>query len=483
MKLFQRTSVGGKRAKAVGLVLSAGLLLPLGTIAAGAFAAAPASASITHDAANGSTYHAVQPYRLADTRTNSGFTNSAGQTLTAGRVLTIGVAPSGIAPNNVPHGATAVVVNITAIDPTSPGYLTAYAAGQTVPSASTVNFVAGQTVANEAAITLGNTGDPHYGQISIYNFTGSTDVAVDVEGYYSPDTSGSFYVPAVNFNKATLSTAVSPTRVLDTRAGSGQQGAGETLGPDQSLSFYPGTTTFVPGVLSPIVPSSATAVVLNVTATDATDTSYLTVWSAGGAQPLASNLNFLAGQTVPNRVIVPINPVTKQVSIFNSSGNTDVVVDLDGYYTPDYGTEYYGLVTPTRIADTRSGSGLPYSGQTLGQGSIQTINVPADTFGPDTGFNAPANFLGVDANITVTDTTDLSYLTVYPSTAGSSPPLASDLNWVAGQSVASGDQISGVGVSTPSTAIDVYNNAGSADVIVELYGYFAGGVAIPPTAQ
>ena len=480
MKLFHRDSAIGKKRRTLGLVMSAGLLLPMGAIAAGTLAAIPASASVTHDAAGGSTYHSVQPYRLADTRPNSGFPNSQGQTLTAGRVLNVGVAPSGIAPNNVPHGATAVVVNITAINPSDAGYLTAYAAGQTVPLASTVNFIAGQTVANEAVITLGNTGDPHYGQISIYNFTGNTDVAVDVEGYYTPDTSGSFYVPAVNFNAATLSTAVSPTRVLDTRPGSGQQGAGETLGPQQSLSFYPGTTTFVPGVLTPIVPSSATAVVLNVTATNPTDTSFLTVWSAGGAQPLASNLNFLAGQTVPNRVIVPLNPVTKQVSIYNSLGNTDVVVDVDGYYTPLYGTEYYGLVTPTRIADTRPGSGLPYSGQTLGQGTIKTINVPPDTFGPNTGYNAPANFLGVDANLTITDTTDLSYLTAYPSTAGTTPPLASDLNWVAGQTVASGDQISGVGVSTPATAIDAYNFAGSADLVVDIYGYFAGGVAIPP---
>ena len=39
------------------------------------------------------------------------------------------------------------------------GYLTAFAAGQTVPFISTVNFIAGQTVANEATIALGDTGD------------------------------------------------------------------------------------------------------------------------------------------------------------------------------------------------------------------------------------------------------------------------------------------------------------------------------------
>ena len=161
-------------------------LLPMSAVAAGVFSAAPASASVTHYASDGSTYHAVQPYRLVDTRPNSGQIG-AGDTLTAGRTITFKVAPSGIAPNDVPWGATAVVVNITAVNPTSVGYLTAFAAGQTVPFISTVNFIAGQTVANQATVALGDTGDGNYGNMTIYNFTGSTDVVVDVQGYYAPN--------------------------------------------------------------------------------------------------------------------------------------------------------------------------------------------------------------------------------------------------------------------------------------------------------
>lgn len=454
-----------------GGVVGIGLLLgPLGLVVANGLGTSAASASVPKAASSGSTYHAVQPFRVADTRPNSGY-QGQGQTLTAGRVLTVQVTGEGTPPNAVPNGATAVVLNVTAVDPSAAGYLTAYAAGQTVPLASTVNFVAGQTVANEATITLGASG-----QVDVYNYTGSTDVVVDVEGYYTPDLTGSFYVPVVNFNATTLVQAVSPVRVLDTRPGSGQQGAGETLGPAQTLNFYPGTQTFGTPLLANYVPSSATAVVLNVTATDPTAASFLTVWATGGAQPLASNLNFLPGQTVPNRVIVPINPATKQVSIYNYAGSTNVVVDLDGYYDPDLGTEYYPLAAPTRIADTRPGSGEPYAGQTLRGGSILTINVPPDTFPPDTGYFAPANFAGIAANITVTDTTASSFLTVYPSVAGASPPLASDLNWTPGETVANGDQVT-AGISAPSTAIDVYNYAGNADVIVDVYGYFAGGIS------
>ena len=103
MKLFKRASaqVRGRKGRAVGLAIIAGLVLPMSAVAAGVFSAAPASASVTHYASDGSTYHAVQPYRLVDTRPNSGQFGQ-GNTLTAGRTITFQAAPSGIAPNNVP---------------------------------------------------------------------------------------------------------------------------------------------------------------------------------------------------------------------------------------------------------------------------------------------------------------------------------------------------------------------------------------------
>ncbi len=485
MKLFERASakVRGRKGRAVGLAMLAGLL-PMSAVAAGVFSAAPASASITHYASDGSSYHSVQPYRLVDTRPNSGQIGQ-GNTLTAGRSITFKVSPSGVEPNDVPWGATAVVVNITAVNPSSTGYLTAFASGQVVPFISTVNFTAGETVANEATIALGDTGDGNYGNMTVYNFTGSTDVVVDVQGYYAPngfDHNGPFistgghgagYNAITDVNTGTMH----PVRVLDTRPGSGQQGAGETLGPDSTLSFYPGTGTFPYG--TPAVPADATAVVLNVTAATSTADSYLTAWATGGSQPLASNLNFPAGKITPNRVIVPINPDTKQVSIYNFAGNTDVVVDLDGFYARhEDGSLYYPLVTPARIVDTRPGSGKPYSGQTLNTGTILTTNVPADVFPPDTGYSAPGGtydsgsyFTGFDVNTTITDTTgDGGYLTQYPSNAGSTPPLASDLNWNAGDITSNANQLSSGG--TPNIAIDNFNFTGSADLVIDLYGYF-----------
>jgi len=595
MKLFSRGSAQGpgkRRSLAGRLALSVGLLLPVAAsfgVFAAVFSSAPASASIPASEAAGTTYFPVTPVRIADTRANSGF-QGAGDTLSSGQILTIRVA--GLPSDGVPAGATAVVLNITAVNPSSAGYLTAYASGQTTPFASTVNFIAGQTIANEATITLGNNGVTG-GYVSILNHVGLTDVVVDVQGYYVA-TLSALYFPVSYPNPVTGSLDNAPIRVLDTRQNSGQQDAGQTLGPDQQLTFYPGTSTFAPNLT--LVPDDATAVVLNLTEADSTASSFLTAWATGVAQPLASDVNFLAGQTIANRVIVPYNSTTQTISVYNWAGSTDVVADLDGYFAdsvleptlcpvttatanqttlsftatggtftlnyngnttgtipynasaaavlsdlqaaPTYfpttgvsatggplgtapvvityaegaltitgnlagltggtntvttvslpavypstcpgfypGSFYYGLTAPARIADTRANSGEPYTLSTLGALSILDIDVPGDVWGPATGFNAPADYDGVDVNVTVTNTTASSFLTIFPAQGGiglaqlTTYPT-SDINWVPGWIISNGDIVTTV-ASFPFTSMDVFNWSGNVDVVVDVYGYFA----------
>jgi hypothetical protein len=598
MKLFSRAEAPGRRSSVAGrLALTVGLLLPVAAsfgVFSAVFSSTPASASIpASEAAGGSDYFPVTPVRIADTRANSGF-QGAGDTLSSGQILTIRVA--GLPGDGVPVTASAVVLNITAVDPTNAGYLTAYASGQTTPFASTVNFIAGQTIANEATITLGNNGVTS-GYVSILNHVGLTDVVVDVQGYYLPYmfAGGALYYPVSYPNPVTGTLDNAPIRVLDTRQNSGQQDAGQTLGPDQQLTFYPGTSTFAPNLT--LVPSNAQAVVLNLTEADATAASFLTAWATGVAQPLASDVNFLAGQTLANRVIVPYNPTTQTISVYNWAGSTDVVADLDGYFAPapDFeptlcpvttaaanqttlsftatggtftlnyngnttgtipynasaaavlsdlqaaptyfpttgvsatggplgtapvvityasgaltitgnlagltggtntvttvalpavypstcpgfyiGSYYYGLTAPARIADTRANSGEPYTLSTLGALSILDIDVPGDVWGPATGYNAPANFDGVDVNVTVTNTTGSSFLTIFPAQGGiglaqlTTYPT-SDINWVPGWIISNGDIVTTV-ASFPFTSMDVFNWSGNVDVVVDVYGYFA----------
>jgi hypothetical protein len=131
-----------------------------------------------------------------------------------------------------------------------------------------------------------------------------TDLVVDMDGYFT-DATGS----GKRFN------ALSPTRIMDTRSSS------QTLGPGGMLPVQVGGVG---------VSSGATAAILNVTATNTTTPGFLTVYP-GGTLPVASDLNFTAGQTIPNLVVATLSS-TGSVTIYNSSGSTDVVVDLVGWF-------------------------------------------------------------------------------------------------------------------------------------------------------
>lgn len=78
------------------------------------------------------------------------------------------------------------------------------------------------------------------------------------------------------------------------------------------------------------VPADATAVVATVTAVAPTAAPHLTVWPAGQAMPVASNVNTPAGDTRPNLVVVKLGP-GGTVSVFNNSGSTHVLADVVGY--------------------------------------------------------------------------------------------------------------------------------------------------------
>ena len=93
----------------------------------------------------------------------------------AGRSALLTVAGRGGVPVS---GVGAVVVNVTVTQPTSGGFVTVWPAGQPRPNASSVNFAAGQTVANLVVVPLG--GD---GQISLFNYAGSAEFVVDVLGW------------------------------------------------------------------------------------------------------------------------------------------------------------------------------------------------------------------------------------------------------------------------------------------------------------
>lgn len=254
-----------------------------------------------------------------------------------------------------------------------------------------------------------------------------------------------FVPPGVYTSRST------PLRVLDTRSAS-------PIGPGGSLTLPLG---------GGIVPANATSVVLNVTVTNTSTASSLTLYPTGDALPLASNLNWSAGQTVPNLVSVRLGS-TGSVTIYNPSGYAHVVVDLEGYFAPAVSGTAGQFVTlpPARITDTRTGSGQPNAGLKMAPYSTLDVQVRGAGNVPLTGAQA------VVLNVTVTDTTgNGGYMIVYP--AGQAAPLASNLNWNAGQTVPN-RVVVGIGANGK---VSFTNAGGYTNLIVDVNGYFTDSTA------
>src|SRR5262249_28160271 len=148
--------------------------------------------------------------------------------------------------------------------------------------------------------------------------------------------------------------------------------------------------------------SGVSGVVLNVTVTDTTAASFLTVWPAGSSRPLASNLNWVAGQTIPNLVMAKLG-VNDSISIFNNRGGAAVVADVVGYCGPAGGSPPGPTMIslpPARLLDPRTGTGGFFA--PLHPGGSLALHVLGVGGVPASGVTA------VILNVTVTDTTNSS---------------------------------------------------------------------------
>jgi len=246
--------------------------------------------------------------------------------------------------------------------------------------------------------------------------------------------------------------ALTPARILDTRDGTGGVPAAP-IGPSSSLSVQVAGRGGVPA-------SGVSAVVVNVTVTNTSASSFLTVFPTGTARPLASNLNWMPGVTVPNLVTVGLGTGSRE-DVFNLSGTVDVIFDVAGWVGDNTNSSgpvgMFNSVTPARRFDTREGFGPLVGGSTLDLKLTGSAGVPT------TGVNA------VVLNVTVTNPTAPGFLTVWPS--GAPRPLASDLNFSAGQTVPN-RVIATLGANGQITIFNSQGFMDRVDVIVDVSGWF-----------
>jgi hypothetical protein len=222
-------------------------------------------------------YQPINPVRVFDSRPNA---------FAAGHQIVFNQA-------GVPEGTAAMMMNLTVTEPQAAGYLRAYPCAAE-DGTSNVNYAAGQTIANFAAVQ-----SP--GGTFCFRSYANTQVVDDLAGYF------------LNQGGNNL-TSVTPTRLFDTRSSEGftRLAAGQELAVNLGL------------------PTGSTAAVLNITVADPSADGYVQVYPCG-VNPTTSSVNYVAHQvSAANMTVVKI-PANGQVC-FKSFANTDLIVDLSGWF-------------------------------------------------------------------------------------------------------------------------------------------------------
>ena len=379
---------------------------------------------------NGSSFVPVPPMRVADTRDG---THVPAGPLGPEGVLTVKV--TGIA--GIPDsGVTAVIANVTAVDATTPMFFTVYPGGTTRPNTSNINGGPGRPVPNLVMMAVGSAGT-----IDVYNSHGSTHCLVDVFGYFTGGGGDRF-------------TALPPQRLFDTRSGQGVR-AGK-LGADEAVDLM------VAGAVG--VPARATAVVMNLGVTEPENPGFLRLTPKGAPAATTSNVNFFAGDTVPNLVVCQLG-TDGSVTLDGAGHGKHAFGDVFGYFSANDNSiasdnptgERMQPLVPARALDTRDGTGA----------DVGPIG-PQRTLDLQIGgrHGVPSNATAVVINVAATNVAAPSFVSVWPG--GTSQPDTSNLNVMAGQTLAN-LVICQLG---ETGNLHIGNPIAECDVLADVLGYF-----------
>jgi hypothetical protein len=294
-----------------------------------------------------------------------------------------------------------------------------------------VSFAAGQTIATHATVKLG-TG----GKVTLFNGSAApVDLIADVAGWYNAGTvvDPGMFTPLVGARLA----------------------SGVSTGPNGTLPVAVANRAGIPAA------GSVGAGAFNVTVTGPTGSGYITAFPNGTTRPNASNVNFLAGQTIGNAANVKL--VNGYLSLFNGSpGTTKITADVSGWFKAGTATDAGGFrpVNPARILDTRNAIGAPRA--QVPAGGTVTLTVANHGGIPSVGAAAAV------MNVTVTRGTGSGWLTAYPT--GTTRPNASNINFVSGQTIPNL-----VTVKLGNGKVSFFNgSAKPIDVLADVAGWYHG---------
>jgi len=436
-------------------------LISLPVVALGVVASAH-TVAVPHVAAGepceycaGGEYHPLEPVRLLDTRNPSLDVSPLGAKPAGagGPSFDLPLLAGPLADDGITSGdVLAVMVTITVDSPSQAGYLSAVPKGAAPADTSIINFSQGQAVANLALVRPGVDGDLTVSLTT--QSAGSANVIVDLQGWFSTSDYTAGTPGDLDDERGARLIPVSPGRIVDTRL----DGSGGALGPGEvRMLQIRGADTVSTPVVTDIVPATGdpreiTGVLLNLTGIQPTSATFLSVLpSDPGGFPATSNVNLAAMDVKANLVAVPLG-VDGEVYLFNERGNTNVAIDVVGYFERVTDETRAGRVVPLsapfRSLDTRQQS---FGAVPLGPGQSEEWSFAQFAASVNIGGESLGEQLGVLGNLTNASlyrqypTVPVgSFLTVYPSD-GSALPTVSNLNMTEN-------------VSVPNMALLMYGN-------------------------
>jgi hypothetical protein len=365
-------------------------------------------------------YHPLPATRIFDSRPAGGSGGIGPVSTTGVPVLNKGGIPA--------TGVTAVAMNVTVLDETANGILNIYPHQAPMPSFSDINYTAGQVLANFKIVAPGPDG-----QVAFTNLgSGSMDVLVDISGYFTASPAG-----------ASTFTPLTPSRILNTISGQGAPKAQVAAG--SAIAVQAGGANGIP--------PGITAVAIDAEAPGAAATGNLVYYADGTSRPTAAGLQFHPDGTYALTAIVPV-AANGKIDIYTTAA-TNIVADVEGYFTAGTSGEKFHAIGGTRLIDSRQHGGPLANGGTL----------PASA-----GTSVAAQNPALVANYVAIGGAAGGWLDVYAH--GTTRGTGSIVDYQPSQVI---DSLA----LSPSSGgtVDVYNSGGggTTQAVVDCSGYFAAG--------
>ena len=398
--------------------------LAVALVLVGAVALAPAAPARADAAGLGGDFVPLASAALLDTRSGTGGTSGlrGAQSTTTFQVLGVGGVPS--------TGVRAVLVDLEAIRPTVATYLTVWPDGTPRPAVSMVNVPVNQTMSNSAIVPVTSSG-----RLSVFNLSGNTHVAVDVQGYFTAPSGGlgGGFVPTQH------------TRIVDTRSGLGTTTGSIPAGGSRTVTLTGG-----------VIPTGAASTFVDLIVTGATAPGHLRV-GPGGSAGARSVIEYIAGTTT-HAVSVQLSASGQATFSNNGTGAVHLVLTAQGYTTTSSASGA-GLrtVTATRLLDTRANgaAAIPAGGEV----DLQ--------IGGTNGLPTRA-IAGTALNLTAVTPSGIGYLTAWPLGDSTNP---TSMTTFGGLSSRAGLGFVRVGDEGKVRIKNVSN--GTVHILVDLQGWFA----------